>query len=197
MKRLGFLISLMIVLSLLAACGATSEPEPTAAPEAAQPEPTEAAAPEPTEAPPAAEEGSEETIYVGMSLDPGTLDPRAVGGDLAWTEINYMVEPLYDIDASSNFYPRLAESWEILDDLTWQFKLREGVTFHNGEPFNAESVKYTIESTLDPEKGYVNASWLKQIDRVEVVDDSTVNINTKARFSSRLYNLKFAYMLPR
>ena len=80
--------------------------------------------------------------------------------------------------------------------MTWQFKLREGVTFHNGEPFNADSVKYTIESTLDPEKGYVNASWLKQIDRVEVVDDYTVNIITKAPFRSLMYNLNFAYMLP-
>jgi len=195
MKRLGILITLVIVVSLLAACGSTPEPEPTAAPEVAQPAPTEAPEPAPTEAPPAAE-GPEGTIYVGMSMDPGTLDSRAVGGDLAWTEINYMLEPLYDIDAASNFYPRLAESWEVLDDLTWQFKLREGVNFHNGEPFDAESVKYTIESTLDPENGYVNASWLKQIDSVEIVDDYTVNIITKAPFRSLLYNLNNAYMLP-
>jgi peptide/nickel transport system substrate-binding protein len=130
-----------------------------------------------------------------MSLDPGTLDPRSVGGDLAWTEINYMIEPLFDYDEASNFYPRLATSWETLDDLTWQFKLREGVTFHNGEPFNAESVKYSIESTLDPEKGYRNASWIREIDRVEILDDYTVNIITKNPFRSLLYNLGWIYML--
>lgn len=168
MKRLGLLVlSIVLVASFLTGC-----------------------------APGGATGAGEDTIYVGMSMDPGTLDPRAVGGDLSWTEINYMVEPLFDYDASSNFYPRLAESWEVLDDLTWQFKLRKGVKFHNGEPFDAESVKYTIESTLDPDKAYVNASWLSQIDRVEIVDDHTVNIITKSPFRSLLYNLGFAYMLP-
>ena len=46
--------------------------------------------------------------------------------------------------------PLLAESWEQLDDTTVQFKLRQGVTFHNGEPFNAETVKYNVERIWMP-----------------------------------------------
>ncbi len=195
MKKLGLLISLLMIVSLVMACGGTTEPQAPEATQPAEPQATEVVEPEPTTEPEPAE-GEGQTLYIGMSMDPGTLDPRSAGGDLSWTEIIYMVEPLFDYDASSNFYPRLAESWERIDDLTWQFKLRQGVTFHNGEPFNAESVKYTIESTLDPENAYVNASWLQDIDRVEILDDYTVNIITKSPNRSFLYNLGWAYMLP-
>lgn len=135
-------------------------------------------------------------ISVGMSIDPRTLDPRSIGGDLAWTEMHHVLEPLHEFTNDGVLRPMLAESHKRLNELTWQFKLRRNVRFHNGEPFNAESVKYTIESTLDPNAQFVNASYVRDVVKVDIVDDQTVNLVTKTPARSLLTNLAWAYMLP-
>src|SRR5262249_10882068 len=76
----------------------------------------------------------------------------------------------------------LAESWRLLNDTTWQFKLRRGVRFHNGEPFDAAAVKFSVERMLDPKQGAPGRTSIATIDHVEVVDPATVNIVTKAPF---------------
>jgi len=136
------------------------------------------------------------TITVGMSIDPRTLDPRSIGGDFAWTEMHHVLEPFHEYDNEGVLRPMLAESYKRLNDLTWQFKLRKNVKFHNGEPFNAESVKYTIESTLDPNLKFVNAHYVRDITKVEIVDDYTVNLITKTPTRSMITNLAWVYMLP-
>ncbi len=75
--------------------------------------------------------------------------------------------------------PHLAESWRLINDTTWEFKLRKGVTFHNGNPFNAECVKFTIDRILDPKTKSALRGAIKTIDHVEIVDDYTVRIITK------------------
>ncbi len=76
----------------------------------------------------------------------------------------------------------LAESYEVLDPTTWQFKLRQGVSFHNGEPFNAEAVKFSIERFLNPDQGAPGRANVKLIDHVDIIDDYTVNIVTSEPF---------------
>ena len=76
----------------------------------------------------------------------------------------------------------LAESWRALNYTTWQFKLKRGVTFHNGEPFDAAAVKFSIERMLDPKQGAPGRTSIQTIDRVEVVDPYTVNVITKTPF---------------
>jgi peptide/nickel transport system substrate-binding protein len=75
--------------------------------------------------------------------------------------------------------PGLARSWKMIDPLTWEFKLQPGVKFHNGNPCNAEAVRYTIEERVLDEKQKspqaVNFKWIK---KVEVVDDVTFRIIT-------------------
>jgi peptide/nickel transport system substrate-binding protein len=73
----------------------------------------------------------------------------------------------------------LATSWERLDDFTMQFKLRENVTFHNGEPFNAEAVRYSLERFKQPETKSGLASFYSNILRADVIDDYTVNVVTE------------------
>lgn len=136
------------------------------------------------------------TITVGMSIDPRTLDPRSIGGDFAWTEMHHILEPLHEFDTEGVLHPMLAESYKRLNDLTWQFKLRKNVKFHNGEPFTAASVKYTIESTLDPDLKWVNAGEVRNIAKVEIVDDYTVNLITRIPWRSMINNLAWVYMLP-
>jgi peptide/nickel transport system substrate-binding protein len=81
--------------------------------------------------------------------------------------------------------PGLATEWRTLDERTWQFKLRQGVKFHNGDDFDAEAVKFSIESVLNPPStAQASALTLKQtyntIERVEIVDKYTVNVRTSA-----------------
>ncbi len=76
----------------------------------------------------------------------------------------------------------LAESWRTLNDTTWQFKLKRNVKFHNGEPFDAAAVKFSIERMLNPKQGAPGRTSIATIDHVDVVDPYTVNVVTKAPF---------------
>jgi peptide/nickel transport system substrate-binding protein len=76
----------------------------------------------------------------------------------------------------------LAESWRLLNDTTWQFKLRRGVKFHNGEPFDASAVKFSVERMLNPQQAAPGRTSIATIDRVEIVDPLTVNVITKTPF---------------
>ena len=97
-------------------------------------------------------------------------------------------EPLLWMATATEFYPGLAESWEVSDDgLTYTFKLKQGVTFHDGTPFNADAVKFTYDRVVegrnltaagkevDPETVIVPGQRYNQIDaydHAEIVDDS-------------------------
>src|SRR5437867_11972433 len=76
----------------------------------------------------------------------------------------------------------LAESWQLLNETTWQFKLRRGVKFHNGEPLDAAAVKFSIERVLNPKQGAPGRTSVATIDHVDVVDPYTVNVVTKTPF---------------
>jgi peptide/nickel transport system substrate-binding protein len=76
----------------------------------------------------------------------------------------------------------LAESWRLLNDTTWQFKLRRNVKFHNGEAFDAAAVKFSVERMLNPQQAAPGRTSIATIDRVEIIDPFTVNIITKTPF---------------
>jgi peptide/nickel transport system substrate-binding protein len=78
---------------------------------------------------------------------------------------------------TGRFVPWLAERWQRLSDTSWRFTLRKGVKFHNGEPFNAQAAKFTIERILADKKMIVYNQWLFVKD-IKVVDDHTIEIAT-------------------
>lgn len=95
---------------------------------------------------------------------------------MVWDQLVYRDPETFEYE------PLLATGWEQLSDTTWRFNLREGVTFHNGEPFNADDVVYTLNWISDPANGVKaqqNVSW---IDRAEKVDQYTVDVHTKYPF---------------
>src|SRR5947207_10200210 len=69
----------------------------------------------------------------------------------------------------------LAESWRLLNETTWQFKLRRGIKFHNGEPLDAAAVKYSLERMLNPKQGAPGRTSIAPIDPVHVVHAPPVN----------------------
>ena len=131
---------------------------------------------------------ADDTIVVGLVAEPVSFDNPQVS-DLNTTRmLKRIFEGLTDLKIGTyEIVPGLAESWEVSEDeKSYTFKLREGVTFHDGTPFNAEAVKYSLERQFDPDhpqhapgvypyaKGY-----LGNVDSIEVVDDHTVRINLK------------------
>ena len=191
MKRISPLLALVVLLSLLmAACGpatTTAAPQATDAPEATQggeattaPEATDA--PEATTAPEATEAGEEPAaggeITIVLAADPATLDPQ-VSEDFNGRAINENVyESLLARDSEMNIGPALATEYSQVDETTWEFKLREGVSFHNGQPFNADAVVFSIKRIIDPALASDQINNFQTIVDAVAVDDMTVNVTT-------------------
>ncbi len=98
---------------------------------------------------------------------------------------------LVEQDADQSYHPHLATSWEEADDgLSWTFKLKDGVTFHDGTPFNAQTVADWIPDFTGTENEYLVAA----IASVEVVDDLTVKFVMSRPEPNLLYNLSSAFM---
>src|SRR5262247_1462418 len=121
-------------------------------------------------------------IVVGLGAEPRTMLAVTI---VDWTT-NNMLEHIYDrlLDRDAKTFkpkPMLAESWRIVNDTTWEFKLRRGVKFHNGEPFTAAPVKATIDYALDPatKSHYAANAYWGLVKEVQVVDDYTVRFITK------------------
>lgn len=128
---------------------------------------------------PVTDRGNE--IVIGVTSEPQNWDPIDTFL-LDWSTVATSVyEGLIERTIDLELEPGLAESWEYLDDSTLQFKLRQGVQFHNGEPFNAEAVKFSFDRLLGPEgqKGPQYSNYAS-IESVEVVDEYTVTMNLKA-----------------
>jgi peptide/nickel transport system substrate-binding protein len=109
------------------------------------------------------------------------IDPQLHVGTVAEAQLRHMYEPLVAFERDlTTISPALATAWERIDDLTMQFQLREGVSYHNGEPFNAEAVRYSVLRPLSDETPGDSRSTYTIITDVEVIDDMTVNVKTSA-----------------
>ena len=130
---------------------------------------------------PGAQAAAKNTVTYAMYGDVKDWDP-AIAFSLEVMMLANVYEPLlwYNPPGSAEqFTPALATDWSVSDDgLTWTFNLREGVTFHDGEPFNAAAAKAALDRTISMKKGawYIWAS----VDSIEAPDDTTLVIKTKS-----------------
>jgi len=120
-------------------------------------------------------------VVVGIPTNLQTLDPALNPGWVGQASNWNIFDPLVIRDpVTLKLTPHLAESWKLVDDETWELKLRKGVRFHNGDPFNAECVKYTFDRRLDPKLNAPGRGLLaRNIKRIEIVDDYLVRFHTK------------------
>lgn len=164
---------------LLAACGLTgttteeATPESVTAPE--EEEPVVAAtepAPEPTEAP----EPMELVAGWGGTPEITTLDPAQINQVLQFQITSNVLSGLTHIDPDLTGQGDLATDWTVSDDgLEYTFNLREGVTWHNGDPLTADDVVFTYNRSKDPEQSIHSANLANFVD-VQAVDNLTVKI---------------------
>jgi peptide/nickel transport system substrate-binding protein len=112
-----------------------------------------------------------------------------------------MFDGLVVRDVDMNIRPELAESWRVIDDKTMEFKLRKGVTFHNGEKFDAEDVKFSIERIVKPGqisgKTSPRKGLLEGVTSVTIVDPYTVRINMSTPCPILLAMLPAQQMVPK
>jgi ABC-type transport system substrate-binding protein len=119
-------------------------------------------------------------LVAALDSDRETLDPHQATGTIDYMVLMHVFDHLIARNPESmKLVGGLAESWRTVDDLTWEFKIRKGVKFQNGEPVNAQAVKFSIDRVLDPaQKSYLRDRF-KGITSVQVVDDLTVRLKTE------------------
>lgn len=124
-----------------------------------------------------------DSLTVATQEDSNTTDPHYVSG-IGGEKI--MLRNMYDTLTfqgrnvrESTYLPGLATSWKTLNDTTWEFKLRQGVKFHNGEEFDAETVKWNLARIMDPQRKTQRATLVAGWEGVEVADKFTIRVITK------------------
>ncbi len=119
-----------------------------------------------------------DTLVVAQGSDIVTGDPAKSTALATVAVLCNMYDTLIRRDADLKLHPGLALSWRAVEPTTWEFKLRSGVKFHNGEPFNAAAVKFSFDRMLDPETHWPGAGDLRLIKAMAVVDPDTIRIHT-------------------
>lgn len=156
MKRIKFL--LILAAALMSACGPQSGDK--------------------TESATATASDAERTLVVSQGSDILSLDPYAFLESPTFCVLRNVFDPLTDTDANLKLTPCLAESWENKSPAEWIFHLREGVTFHDGQPFDASDAVFSLRRAIDWPKSRVGGE-IPAVDTVEAIDALTLRIVTK------------------
>ncbi|QQD85336.1 glutathione ABC transporter substrate-binding protein [Jeotgalicoccus sp. ATCC 8456] len=128
-------------------------------------------------------------LVMSFPTDIISMDPHG-SEDVPSEQVrNTIYEGLVKHDVNMEIVEGLATEWEQIDETTWEFKLREDVTFHDGSEFNAEVVKANIDRVQDIARASPREFILEMISEVNIIDDYTVEIVTEYPFSPLLGNL--------
>lgn len=141
------------------------------------------------------------TLLYGLDSNPRTLDPAKSDISTANIVIWHLTESLVATDADGTIRPALATGWTVSDDgRTWTFRLREGVRFHDGTPFDAAAVRFNFERQMSPAPAgpgktfpYLYGEFLEIVDRVEALDARTVRLVLKHPYGPLLSTMANNY----
>ena len=189
--RKGFLLTVIAIFVVGAGCKKENPPAPTS--------PTPLATEVPVEVTSGPSEGTtdREQITVLTQNAVGTLDPYLM---LSVNPEDSIAAHIWDtlvwLNDDLEPEPRLAESWRVVNDLTWELQLRQDVTFHNAEPFDAQAVKFSLERSTELEGSLETFASDVTLQGVEIIDDYTVHILTAEPAVSLIHELATVEMLP-
>ncbi|WP_090823448.1 glutathione ABC transporter substrate-binding protein [Paenibacillus sp. yr247] len=130
------------------------------------------------------------TLVIAELSDATKLDPHK-GTDIPSANVYHgkIYEGLVKQDKNMEIQPSLATEWKKVNETTWEFKLRQGVKFHDGTPFNAAAVKKTIDRVLDKKTASSRKDLFEMITEVKIIDDYTIQLITSYPFAPLLANL--------
>lgn len=182
MKKFNRVLALLLVLAMLAAagCGGKGKTE-------------EGQAGTGTETGSGAEGGAKDTLTIAQGADPVSLDPYGTTDTPAIRVASCIFETLVTRDDNGEIAPGLAESWEIVDDTTYVFHLRQGVKFHNGEELKASDVAFSFSKIAEsPHASSIRATI--DFENSKAVDDYTFEMKMTEPFGPILNHLGHAVM---
>ncbi len=142
----------------------------------------------------------EQDLIIAIGAEPENLDPLKIMSAPAATVSEHMAQTLIYLAEDGTLEPNLALDWEPTEDgLAWDLTLREGVTFHDGEPFNAEAVKYNLDRFMakgefEGETAAVFAFLLGEVNEVEVIDEYTVRLHLDQVFAPIASHLSHSFI---
>ena len=123
-------------------------------------------------------------VVIAVPSDAPTLDPHGQNDSQSNNTTSQIFDRLVDYAEDGTVVPMLAESFEAVEDTVWEFKLKQGVKFHDGTDFNAEAVKANIDRILSEELASPKAFILEMIEEVVIVDEYTIQLKTSYPFGA-------------
>ncbi|MCA1241066.1 ABC transporter substrate-binding protein [Stappia stellulata] len=127
-------------------------------------------------------------LTVGVRGGPESMDPHYSALGSQADAVKHIFDPLVWTGDDLQLEPGLAVSWKPVDEDTWEFKLREGVKFHDGSDFTAEDVKFSIERIPSVTGPTTTEIYVRRVSEVEIVDDHTLNIHTNGPAATLPYD---------
>jgi ABC-type transport system substrate-binding protein len=196
-QKTRMIFGVLIVVSLILSACAQATPPPEApvvpatpdpgAPAQPTPPPAEETAPPAEPTPPPAEEPAPptgQTLTIASGTDVENLNIRRVTSSPSFSVLEHIYEPLFSMTPEGELEPLLAESIDPGDEeFSWVIRLRQGVSFTDGTPFNAEAVKANLDWILTADPAPVFAFLIDRIEDVVVVDEYTVQLNLGTDFA--------------
>jgi peptide/nickel transport system substrate-binding protein len=120
-------------------------------------------------------------LTVGMAGVPTAMDPQFHSTNNNNALLLQIFDPLTVLNNDGSIGPRLAESWRVIDDVTWEFKLRANVRFHDGTPFEPEDIAFTFDRVPTvPNSPGPFTPMVRSVRRVEIIDPTTVRFHHNA-----------------
>ncbi len=136
-----------------------------------------------------------DTLTIAISAEPESLDPVNMTSAPAATVSEHVTERLIYMEEDGSLTPMLATSWSSNEDSTvWTFEIRQGVTFHDGQPLNAEAVKTNLERFIDPDVGAAYAFLLGTVEEIEAIEDYTLQLTLSQPFAPILAHLSHSFI---
>lgn len=127
-----------------------------------------------------ASQDDQASLVIDLATEPGALDPATTYDADGWSVIHSIYDSLVQYGPQGELEPLLAESFTLEDPLTYRVKLREGITFHNGEPLDARAIAFSIAHIMDEGTGSQVAGNFAVISEVVEVDELTADLKLSA-----------------
>ncbi|HEY4252843.1 MAG TPA: ABC transporter substrate-binding protein [Roseomonas sp.] len=138
-----------------------------------------------------------QALTIAVQQEPTAIDPHfhytAPNNQIA----RHIFDNLIHTDAHLQPHPGLAESWRVIDDRTWEFRLRRGVTFHDGTPFTAEDVAFSFERVPGVQNSPGSFALFTRGKTLTIVDDHTIRIQTAGPYPLMLNDLAMVAIVSR
>jgi peptide/nickel transport system substrate-binding protein len=146
---------------------------------------------------PATVEAGPTKVTIAIGIDPLTLDPADETATMAMNIFSSMFDTLVEFDAEMHIKPSLATEWRNVDPTTWEFKLRSGVKFHNGEPVTAEDIAFSLNRIVHPDSKLRRKSFLAGVKEAKVVNESTIQVITSIPLAVVPNLMTYVYIVPK